>query len=418
MRRVLVRRSATAFGIYLSVVLGTLSTIVAARIFSKEIFGLFAVVVAATAFVQVLFDLTVEEALVKYGFRYIAQEDFGRLRQLYRSALLTKVAGAGLGAVGLLILAPFAGPVFGDGRLEVPLLIAAALPLGQSLEGLSGTALFLRSRYDIRSLFLAWSMGLRLAAIAIGAHHGLRWTIVAMLAAQVLSTASIGVAGRLALHRWPWAPRSPLGGDRRGIVSFVAQSSVATGVTSVRTWLTRLLLGIVTAPTQVGFYQVAQAPQSGFQALSAPARMVLLTEQTRDWEHGRQSQVMRGVRRYTVLASALMVLALPPLLVFMPDLIKLVYTSKYLAATNAARVFLGAAAVQFAVGWTKSFPVAVGRPNLRIWTHGIESLVILPLVVVLGRLYGATGAAFAVLAGMCAFALAWAVIVSRIEVAE
>jgi O-antigen/teichoic acid export membrane protein len=65
------------------------------------------------------------------------------------------------------------------------------------------------------------------------------------------------------------------------------------------------------------------------------------------------------------------------------------------------------------VGWTKSFPVAVGRPNLRITTHGVEALVILPLVIPLGLYFGANGAAFAVLAGMCAFALMWAVIFVR-----
>ena len=72
------------------------------------------------------------------------------------------------------------------------------------------------------------------------------------------------------------------------------------------------------------------------------------------------------------------------------------------------------AAVQFVVGWTKSFPVTIGRPNLRIVTHGVESIVVLPLVCVLGAAYGATGAAAAVLAGMCVFAAMWIGIFLRI----
>jgi O-antigen/teichoic acid export membrane protein len=78
-------------------------------------------------------------------------------------------------------------------------------------------------------------------------------------------------------------------------------------------------------------------------------------------------------------------------------------------------VLLVAAAVQLIVGWTKSFPVTIGKPQLRIWTHGVETIVVLPLVVALGALWGATGAAVAVLAGMCVFAAMWTVIFLRIR---
>ena len=171
----------------------------------------------------------------------------------------------------------------------------------------------------------------------------------------------------------------------------------------------------MTSTTQVGLFKVAQSPQAGFQALSGPARMVLLTEQTRDWERGREGAVLRGVRRYTAAAFGLAIVAVPPLLVFMPDLIRLIFRPEYLGAVNAARLFVLAAAVQLVVGWTKSFPVTIGRPGLRIWTHGIETIVVLPLVVVLGSRWGAAGAAGAVLAGMCVFAVEWAVIFVRIR---
>jgi O-antigen/teichoic acid export membrane protein len=102
----------------------------------------------------------------------------------------------------------------------------------------------------------------------------------------------------------------------------------------------------------------------------------------------------------------------------MPDLIRLIFKSSYLPATNAARVFVIAAAVQFVVGWSKSFPVTIGRPQLRIWTHGVESLVVIPLTVILGLAWGATGAAVAVLAGTCVFAAMWGVIALRTEAVD
>ena len=411
MPRLIVRRSLTAVGIYSSVALGFLGTVVATReLHSARHFGDFATVVFATGFLQSFFDLTVEEALVKYGFRFISREDWGRLRRLFSSALRFKVAGSLAGAVGLVVFALLATP-----RLQTPLLVAAGIPLGYSLEGLAGAALFLRSRYDVRSVFLAWSMALRLAGIAIGARHGLTWAIAGILIAQVVSAASVGIAGWSAFHRFPQAPPEKLGDDRRSIRSFVLQSSVATGVLSLRGGLAPLLLGAVSGTAQVGFFKVAQSPQAGLQALSAPARMVLLTEQTREWERGRQAAVLDGVRRYSLVAFGISVVAVPPLYWFLPDLIRLINGPQYVGAASAGRVLLLAAAVQLVVGWTKSFPVTIGKPQLRVWTHGVETIVVLPLVVGLGVVWGATGAALAVLAGMCVFAAMWAWIFLRMR---
>jgi O-antigen/teichoic acid export membrane protein len=409
MSRLLVRRTATAVGIYSSVVLGVLSSVVATREFdSIHTWGDYSTVIIATGFFQAFFDLTVEESLVKYGFRYVTREDWGRLRRLFSTTFRFKLVGSLLGGIGMLVFAAVA-----PSRLTVALIVAAAIPLAQSMEGLAACTFFLHGRYDIRAGFLVWSMTLRLAGLAIGAHYGLVPAVAGVLVAQLVATASIGVTGWIAFHRFPHATVEPLGGERREIVSFVTQSSIATGVVSVRSYLAPLLLGAVTSTTQVGLFKIAQAPQQGFLALSAPARMVLLTEQTRDWEAGRQSRVLLGVRRYTLLAAILMVVAVPPLYVLMPQIVHLVYGPTYSGAVTAAQVFLLAAAVLFLVGWTKSFPVAVGRPHLRITTHGLESLVMLPLVVVLGREYGATGAAVAVLVSAVVFAAVWGVIFLR-----
>jgi O-antigen/teichoic acid export membrane protein len=210
----------------------------------------------------------------------------------------------------------------------------------------------------------------------------------------------------------------PLGDDRPEIRSFFVQSTLASGVMSLRSGLAPLLLGVVSSTAQVGFFRVAQAPQSAFQALSAPVRMVLLTEQTRDWERGNQRVVLRDVRRYSVAALALCIVVVPPVFVFIPDLIRWVNGPEYVGAANAARLFLLAAAAQAVVGWTKSFPVTIGRPELRLGTHALETAVVLPLVLVFGAIWGATGAGVAVLVGMCAFVAVWFVLLSRIEPAD
>src|SRR5205807_370208 len=273
------RRSAAVAGTYASAALGFGATVVALHVFSRETFGRYALVLAATAFFQSLLDLTVEEALVKFGFRFVTREDWGRLRRLFASAVAFKLI-RGLLATGLLLaVAPAANSLLHKHGLTTPLLIGAFIPLAQCTENVGGVAIILRGRYDIRAFFLFVSMALRLTAIAVGAPHGLTATIVAIVAAQAVATTAISVTGWVAFHRFPQEPSIPLGPERRDIFSFVAQSSVATGVISLTTPLSVLVLGRVASITQVTWFRAAMSPQQAFAVLSGPARLILLTEQ-------------------------------------------------------------------------------------------------------------------------------------------
>jgi O-antigen/teichoic acid export membrane protein len=413
--RVLRRRSATAAWIYLAVACGIAGTIVAARVLGLDDFGVFATALAAVGFFQVLLDLTVEESLTKYGFRYVAAQDWGRLRRLFRQMLFLKLAGGALATMILVALAPLADELFDAQGVEQALLAAALLPLVQSSENVAATALLLHSRYDLRGAYQAGSSGLRLIAIVIAAPLGVTEALVAIVIAQAAATVVVSIAGVVALRRFPAAPSRELGEDVPGIRSFVIESSIATGVISLRTTLVPLILGVVSGTTQVGLFRIAQTPQIGLAAASSPARLMLLTEQTRDWEKGERTRILAGVRSYTKWAGALMLVAVPAFFVAMPWLVELVFGSEYDGAVTAARVVLIAAAIHFAIGWTKSLPVTIGRPRLRIVTHGLETLVAIPLVAVLGAEWGATGAAVAVLVSTLVFATAWLVVIVRLR---
>jgi O-antigen/teichoic acid export membrane protein len=236
-----------------------------------------------------------------------------------------------------------------------------------------------------------------------------------MLAAQVVATAAISVAGWVAFHRFPQHELVPLGEERRDILSFVAQSSVATAVISLTAPLSLLVLGRVASTTQVAYFRAAMSPQQAFAVVSAPARLILLTEQTRDWERGTRDVVFAGIRRYMLGMLAVAVVILPLLLVFTPELAKLLFSAKNVGAVDATRIVIVAGALRMVYGWTKSFPVSIGRPALRIWTHGLEMLVLIPLVAVFGNEWGATGAAAAVLVSSAAFCLYWSVLFLRIR---
>jgi O-antigen/teichoic acid export membrane protein len=401
------RRAATAFGVYGAAVLGFLATVVAARELSTGDFARFALVFGTTTLLQTFVDLTIDEVVIKYGNRYAAREEWGRFHRLFHVGLVVKLIGGALGTAAIVGAAFLSPLIWQTGGLEGALLIASLIPLIQQPEGMAGAVLTLRNRYDLRGLALLWSMALRLAAVRIGAPHGLLPLFVWIVAAQAVATVSVSFVALLAYRRYPRHAPEHLGEDRPAIRAFAIQSTIASGLASVRTSLPAVLVGIVAKSTQVAYFRAAQAPQTAFLSLSGPARLVLLAEQTRDVERGRSDLAHALLRRYIVAATVIAAVVTPPLWIFMPTIVSAVYHAKYVPAVDAFRVMLLAAAIQFVFGWTKTFPVSIGRPGMRTVGQALEIAVLVPAVLVLGGLYGATGAAGGILAGSAVLAAFW-----------
>ena len=103
---------------------------------------MFATALVTVGFFQTLLDLTVEESLTKFGFRYVAGQEWGRLRRLFRQLLL-KLAGGFVATILLIAFAPLADELFDAEHIEAAILAAALLPLVQASENVGATALLL-----------------------------------------------------------------------------------------------------------------------------------------------------------------------------------------------------------------------------------------------------------------------------------
>ena len=323
------RRSATAAWIYAAVACGIVGTIVAARVLGLDEYGVFATALVTVGFFQVLLDLTVEESLTKFGFRYVAGEDWGRLRRLFRQALMLKLAGG---------FARDDAPPRSSRRsptscsdaadIEQALLAASLLPLVQSSENVGATALLLHSRYDLRSVYQAGSVG---PSPARDRH---RRAYRRDRGARRDRRRAGDLDGRDLRHRSGRSPEVPdrvTEGARRGrsrdpLLSCSSRAWRPVSSRCGRT-LVPLVLGVVSSTIQVGLFRVAQTPQTGLAAASSPARLVLMTEQTRDWERGERARILAGLRAYSKWAGALMLVAVPVFFIAMPWLIRIVFGS-------------------------------------------------------------------------------------------
>jgi O-antigen/teichoic acid export membrane protein len=412
--RALRRRSTTAVGVYAATVLGVGTTIAATRILGDS-YASFAIAFALVGFFQMLLDLTVDEALIKYGFRYQTAEDWGRFRRLFEVALVFKLAGGVLAFVVIASLAPFAHAIWGA-SLAAPLLVGSLVPLAQATETIGGVALILRDQYHVRAWFYTVGMAARLAGVAIGATQGVLGAMIGLLAGQIVSSLSISHFGWRALRTFPIGASAPLAGDRAELRRFVFSSSAATSLTSARGLLGTWLIGAISPVRQAAYFRNAQAPLTAFGALTSPARLMLLAEQTADFERGHRDRVRRLLWRYIALTVLVMLVVVPLSWFLMPWAMGVAYGNDYrLHATTAGRLIVFVGALQFTFGFSKTLPVTVGRPNLRVVSHGIEVLVFVPLLVIFGSLWGATGGAAAMLVSTVVFCAVWVVLLFRLR---
>lgn len=409
------RRALTAAGIYGAAVTGFLGTVIAARSLGPLGFGLLSIVLAAQGFFQLFLEVSVGEAIVKYGYRYQTTGQWGRLRRLLAVGLQVRVAGALIGGVGILALIPLAGALFGADDLEVPLALAALMPLASFPLAIASALVVLRGLYELHGVLSLVTMLGRLAAMAVGSQIGVTETVALLVGAQLVSSVVVALIGWAAYRRFPSAEPAPLAEDAQPVRRFVWLSTIGTTLESLRSVFPPLLLGMVSNPVQVAFFRAAQAPQYGFSVLSAPVRIILLTEHTREIEEGRHERVASSLRRYVAGATLLMLVLVPPAYWLMPDLVRLVYGDAYSGASDAARLILLAAAIQVVYGWTKSFPVSIGRPRLRVAAQSVEIVALVPAILVLGAIWEATGTGAAVVIGTAVFALAWTVFAVRLR---
>ena len=222
----------------------------------------------------------------------------------------------------------------------MPFLIAAPLPFLQSPEGVASAALILRGRYDVRGELLATSMALRLTGLAVGAHFGVDEAIAGMVIAQAVATVILALVARAAFRRFPAAPVEHLGEDRRGVLrsSSIRASPRASSRSAARS--RRCSSASSRSRCRSGSSASRRRRMQGLASLSAPARLILLTEQTRDWARGATDAVFRGRPPLHDRRGAADGVVVPPVFVLMPWLVKVLYGADYAGAANAARLVL------------------------------------------------------------------------------
>ncbi len=266
------------------------------------------------------------------------------------------------------------------------------------------------------------SMALRLIGLAVGCRFGLDGAVLGMAVAQVVATArdqrrrDRGASGgsrsgavraaRRRLRRAPALPRS--------------SSTFASSLDSARGTLgTSLVPTVVARSSRPAYFRNAQAPATGFAALSGPVRLVMLTEQTRDFEAGRlRPRRPRCCGATSSVTSAADARRRPGLLGAdaVPDGARLRARPTACMRPTAARLILVAAALRLDLGLDEVVP-GLDRPAgpARRRAERSRSPSSSRCCSCFAARWGATGAAGAMLVSTVVFCAVWSVVLLRLR---
>jgi O-antigen/teichoic acid export membrane protein len=398
----------TSAAVYLATGLAFLTTVVVARVLGPSEFGEVVLAVAVATLFATLLDLTLEEAVVHHGYRLIAQGDTAGIRGLLRASLLLDIAiGIAVSGSVLLLATPIAD-LASAGRLDPSLVrLAALVPLAGTADSTTSAVLQLAGRPDLRGWGMAGTNLARLAGALVAVQIGSAEAVIAAYAAGN-AVGAIGqglVALGLARRRWllqggPRAMSVPI----RELVRFGFHSSLSTSLAAANGALIPVVLGRVAGPTAVGLFRVATFPVLIANAASSPLRLVLFPEQARLVAEGDLAQLSYAMRTQTLIAAAFCVPFAVAGWFALPWLLPLIFSDSFEDAVLPARIMLIAAVVQFSGSWFKTFPAALGKPELRAALSLFELVLMIGLLIVLGD-RGSEGAAIAYSAATLASAV-------------
>jgi O-antigen/teichoic acid export membrane protein len=414
----LVQTGKAGAAIYLSAVLGFVTSIIMARVLGPASFGRVVLAIATVGSIAALLDFSLEEAVVHFGAVALTKQDFAGVRGLIRRSLTLDLLVGIVVFIAISATAGVVGSLAGAGRLASSFIIVAALDaLAGTANGTTGAVLLLSGRPDLRAWALSWTSLFRLLFVVTGVgilHVGPLGVLAALAGGSLVGAALQTITARSQERRhWGDARPGPPPVPIRRLAGFGAQSSITTSLIALRLALVTVVLGRGAGPVAVGFLAVAMLPVTLADVATSPIRTAAFAEQAKLAAAGRHDLLRQAIRRYTSIALVVGVLASTVGWFLIPHILPGLYGERFSADVQATRSLLPAAVAGLTVAWAKSLPAAVGKPLVRTIASLVEVVATLLAVLALAH-RGPEGVAAAISVVAVVMAVVWIVIARRL----
>ena len=384
--------------------LATLS--ISARGLGVEQFGILVLVQSYAQIVTTLTTFQSCQALIRYGVISLEQNNTRAFQVLLKFATLLDAVGGSLGVAVGYFAAPLAGLYMGWSKEVVEyvqiysvliLFTACATPTG---------VLRLFDRFDLLALQTTITPLFRLIGVAIAAAlsapfwaYLLAWLIAQLVGGAMLVYMGWREVARREHLRGLNASFKGLTADHGGILRFTILSNLFMALQIITGQLSIFLVGFLAGPSAAGIFKIGRDAAT---VLAQPAEIVnqsIYPEFTRLGSRGNWSDLTRLVLRGAAVATGGGAFMFALTIAFGSPILELFFGQAFTAAYLPLILLVGAAGLAI-IGFPLDAALfAMGRAGvpLRIST-GVTFVIYLPLLILLTRAYGPTGAGIATLA--------------------
>lgn len=378
-----------------SAALGFVQGVLAVRLLGIDGYGLVAgTILVFASNVNRLLSFRMSEVLVKYADEALARNERPRAAALVKGIGLTEMLTAATAYLVLLALSPWAAATFAKDASTAPLFAVYGLfLLGNMVYETSTGVLQTFKRFDriaavnlVQSITTAALIG---AAFIFGG--GIPHVLFAYLAGKILASITIASLAVLEMNRnlpgWRGAPLHVLT-DWRGILKFAVNTNLNGTVNLIVRDSAPLFLGALSTQIEVGYFKLALSLINLVMLPIEPFIWPTYAELTETVARQKWLEVLRLLRRVSVIAAAWTLAAGGGLAALGWWLIPLVYGADSAPAYPAAVILLLGFGFANVLHWNRPLLLALGMPSYPLIASALVGAVQIALVFVLVPRFG------------------------------
>ena len=368
----------------------------------------FGVLVLVQTYVQVIIGVTTFhswQAVIRYGAISLKNDDTPAFQKLISFTTMLDVAGVCIGATLAWFVAPLIGPYVGWNEDVVGYAQPYSLMILVTIVATPTGLLRLYDRFDILAWQVTITPALRLIGVAIAV------LMSAPLWAYLLAWFIAGIVGGLSLVILGW--REGLKHERlrnmhwsltgvtkthEHIWGFCFASNFHSSLQMVTGHMSTFVIGLVATPTAAGLFKVAREMAT---ALTKPAELLtqsIYPEFARLGSQGEWGAFGGLIRRAALLAGGAGFGILVIMAAIGQPFLGLFFGEDFTPAYTTLVLLVAAASITIAGFGFDPALYAMGRPGIPLRVNAfVVLLVYLPLLALLTRALGPTGAGLAML---------------------
>ncbi|HZU86891.1 MAG TPA: oligosaccharide flippase family protein [Anaerolineaceae bacterium] len=364
-----------------TMVLGFVQGILAARLLGVTLFGVLGIVTVFSSNLHRLFSFRMGEVVVKYLGDFLIQKRTDRAAAVVKVSILVEAASALLAFLVLVLLAPLAAVLFAEDARTTPLFIIYGVSILGNLFSETAIGVLQVSREFRAQAILNVMQSVLTAGMIAWAYftHGdLMLVLVAYLAGKLILSIGPSFLALRTLNRmlgvgWWQAPLSLLP-PRRELLRFATSTNLIGTLKLVVRDSELLWVSYFLSPTESGYYKVALSIINLVMIPITPLINTTYPEITHSVANRAWKQLRLLLKRVTIIAGGWTVACAVGLLLF-GNWIILFYGEEYAPGLPAAFILLIGYGLSSTFFWNRTLLLGFNQPVYPVVISAITGLL-------------------------------------------